>query len=117
MCGHQFVFDLPDLDPWASDDQWNVDILVEAAFLSRIKTMLRDVVPIVGGVDDVGVIKNLRLLEARNKPFYEFINCLKSLETSTIEPVVIFNHRVVELRKVFDPTCSTVRLGIISCGE
>lgn len=40
-------------DPWASDDEGDVDVLFESALFSWLKAMLADVVAVVCGVDYV----------------------------------------------------------------
>jgi len=51
------------LHTWAPNDEWNVDIFVESAFLAGIEAMLGDMVTIVCGIDDKRVVKNLGLFE------------------------------------------------------
>lgn len=40
---------------WAAHDQCDIDFLFKAAFLAGLKTVLTNVVAIVGGVEDISV--------------------------------------------------------------
>jgi hypothetical protein len=56
MSGHNTRF--PDRHARPFDYQRNVDIFFKPTFLSRVQAMLRDVVAIISGVDDICVVQN-----------------------------------------------------------
>jgi len=113
MCSDNVVLNLASFHTGSSDNQRDVDVFLESTFLSRIETVLRDVVAVVGGVDNICVIQHLGFLEVIYQSCDKLINSLESLETATIESVIVLNHCVVELSEVFDPPCSAVWLGNI----
>ena len=43
-------------DTWSSDDEGDVDVFLESTLFAGVKTVLRDVVAVVRGVDDVRII-------------------------------------------------------------
>lgn len=53
----------------SSDNEGDIDVFFKPAFLSRVESVLRDVVAIIRGVEDIGVFQNPIVQE----PGYEAI--------------------------------------------
>jgi len=72
MCGHH-VESPASSDAWATDNKWDVNIGVESAFLTRMHPMLTDVVAIVRGVEDIGVVQKAFAIEHLDEVFDHFV--------------------------------------------
>lgn len=69
--------------------------------------MLRDVISIVRGVDDVCVVQDSIVGETGDYSLDNFVNRLECLKTSPIKVVVVGDYFVRELGKMLDPRCSS----------
>lgn len=56
-----------------ADDKWDVDVLFKAALLAGLESVLADVVAVVGRVDDVRVVEDAVVFEARDDPVDYFV--------------------------------------------
>lgn len=91
----------------SADEQRDTDILLKAAGLPWWQTMLTDVEAIVGGVNDIGVVQLVALLETGYQQVYKLVYALQSTQARAIEEVIVVDHRLILLRQVADPTDST----------
>jgi hypothetical protein len=58
---------------------------------------------VVGGVDDICIVKYTRIMEAGNDSFNDLVGSLQSLQPGTVEPVVVGYHSGVKAWKALDP--------------
>jgi hypothetical protein len=58
-------------------NQRHIDIFFEAAFLSRLEAVLSNVVPIVGRIYDVSVVKHTTLFQTRNNTIHDLVDSLQ----------------------------------------
>lgn len=77
MCGHRINSAILGYTR-AADKQWHTDIFFEAALLSRLQSVLTDVVAVIRGIDDVCIVEHIGFLEALDDGIYELVDCLKS---------------------------------------
>lgn len=66
----------------------NVNVFLETAFLSGLETMLTDVITVVARVENVSVVNDASLVEARNYTLNDIVDCLQSAETVSIEMII-----------------------------
>ena len=49
-------------DSGTADDEWDMNVFFESAFFAGVKALLRNVVAVVSGVDDMCVVEDAVLL-------------------------------------------------------
>ena len=69
-------------------DQWNVDNLLKATFLSRLESVLTNVVAVVGGIYYVSIVEET-LPHVGDYVINHFVNSLEGLDTGAIELIVV----------------------------
>jgi len=100
-------------DTRAPDYKRNVNVFLKSTFLAGVETVLGDVVAVVCRIDDVRIIEDAVFLELCHNAVNKLVHCLESLETGTVEVVVILDDSRVKLWESLDLR-GTTRLGAIS---
>lgn len=75
--------------------------------------MLAYVVSIVAREYYICVIQKAGGFETRDDSLYNLIYCLKSLQTSSVERIIVFNERLIQAFQMLDPRY-TARLAFVS---
>jgi hypothetical protein len=103
---HVGCYELGDLTPRhtrAAHYERHVDILLVSALLTGREAVVRDVIAIVGGVKDVGIIQNARLLKLLDDAVDKLIDSLQGAEAAAVVLVVVSNLLVCEAGLAADP--------------
>jgi hypothetical protein len=74
-----------------SDDKWDVDVLLETAFLAWLQPMLSDVVSVVRRVEDVSIVQDTIGLETGEDAIDQLINSLEGSQTVAEELIVVLD--------------------------
>lgn len=69
---------------WAAHEERNSNVLVKATFLSGGQSVLPEVEPVVGGVNDVSIVEQASLVELSDDLLDDLVDCLQCLKSSTI---------------------------------
>lgn len=100
------ILHMPLRNTRSTDKQGNADVFLETAGLAWRKSMLTNVEPIVGGVDNVCVVQLVTLFEAGHECVHKLVDTLQSTQARAVEKIMIVDHGLVLLREVPDPTDS-----------
>jgi len=111
--GTNYVGGVSSSDTGSPDYKGDVDIFLKSAFFAWVETVLRDVVAIVRGVDDVCIVQDAMFLELCHNTVNKLVHCLESLEAGTVEVIVILDDSRVKLWESLDPR-GTARLEDVS---
>lgn len=106
VCGHD-VSDFAFRNSRTADDEGNVDVFFEAAFLARLESVLADMVAVVGRVDDVGVIQDAVFVEAGYDTVNNLVHGLEGTQAVTVEVVVELDVGLVLAREGVNPVDTT----------
>jgi hypothetical protein len=102
LCGHD-VSDFTFRNSRTADDEGNVDVFFEAAFLPRLESVLADMVAVVGRVDDVGVIQDAVFVKAGYDTVNNLVHGLKGTQAVTVKVVVELDIGLVLAREGVNP--------------
>jgi hypothetical protein len=111
--GTDDVGDVSRGDTGSSNYKRDVDVFLKPAFLAGVETMLGDVVAVVCGIDDIGIIEDTVFLELCHNTIHKLVHGLESLKAGTVETIVILDVSRVQLWESLDPR-GTTWLGAIS---
>ena len=77
-----------DGNAWTSHDEGYIKVFFDRALFTRLEAVLADVVSVVCGVEDEGVIEYASFLEASHNAFYYFIDWLQRAKAVAVEMVI-----------------------------
>lgn len=81
----------------------HIHIFLVGAALAGGQAVLADVEAVVTGVDDVGVLQHVVLLQLLDRALDQIIDRLQGLETTTVHDIVLLDFRLVELLGLTHP--------------
>ena len=102
MCGHD-VSDFAFRNSRTADDEGNVDVFFEAAFLPRLESVLADMVAVVGRVDDVGVVQDAVFVEAGYDTVNNLVHGLEGTQAVTVKVIVELDVGLILAREGVNP--------------
>lgn len=71
-------------DSGATDDEGNVCVFLVGGLLAGVHAVGSQVVAVIGGVDDVGVVELTVVFEALDNSLDELVSCLEGLEAGAV---------------------------------
>lgn len=93
-------------DAWSPNDERDVDVLLVAAGLSRLQTMLADVESIVAAVDDVGVVHDAVCVKTLEETVYQLVDGLEGAQSLAVKVVIECYVRLILLLQPEKPVRS-----------
>lgn len=90
-----------------ADKEGHADIFFKPACFPRRQTVLANMVAIVGGVDNVGIVELVAGLKTCNQRINKLVHALQSTQTLAVEMIVVIDGRLVLLGEILDPVDST----------
>lgn len=97
----------------AANNEWHVDVFFDVARLAGGHSMLTNVVPIVAGIDDVGIGKDFwALFQPGDEAADQLVDRLKGLQAGAVELVTVLKLLGGKLRKVLEVVNVT---GLLNC--
>jgi hypothetical protein len=92
------VGDYPLRYVWTAHNQWDIDIFFVSTFLAGLQTVLADVISVIAGVEDIGILKDTMLNQSGDDTINNLIDGLKGSQTITVKAIIEVNVRLVLLR-------------------
>ena len=83
-----------------TDDKRHVDVLLVAAYLPRLHSVLANVVGVVAGIDEIRILEDAIVLKTSDESVDQFVDCLQRAQTLTVEVVVVVYIGLVLPREV-----------------
>lgn len=99
-------------DSGPTDNKGDIDIRLKAACLAGVQSVLANVIAIVRGIKDKGILQHARLLKASNNGFNNFVYCLERSEAQPLILVVVVNDLIVKPGELGYPADAARRVGI-----